>query len=397
MLQKERQPCTKLVGQRSIALGIAIALAAGAALSYSLLKFHSTVQTPAPATPKQNSAIVAITALGRLEPQTEVTHLSAPNSAEGTRVVELLVQEGENVQAGEVVAILDRHESRLAALEQAKQQVQVAQSRLARVKAGAQTGKIAAQEAMITRLQVERQGETTAQQATITRLAAELSNAEAEYRRHQELYQAGAISTSLFDSKRLAMKTVQAQLKEAQAILNRTEESFQEQIAEAKATLAATAEVRPVDVQVAQAEVNDAIAIVKRAQADLNLTYVRAPKDSQILKIHTRPGEIVNNEGIASLGQTNHMCAVTEVYETDIQKVRLGQQATITSPAFPGKLWGTVSRIGLQVSPQGVLSNNPMADTDRKVVEVDVCLSHPIHNQRVAGLTNLQVQVAIQI
>ena len=179
--------------------------------------------------------------------------------------------------------------------------------------------------------------------------------------------------------------------------LNRTEASFQEQIAEAQATLNATAEVRPVDIKVAQAEVNDAIAIVKRAQADLNLTYVRAPQDSQILKIHTRPGEVVNNEGIASLGQTNQMCAVTEVYETDIQKVRLGQQATITSPAFFGELEGTVSRIGLQVSPQAVLSNNPMADTDRKVVEVDVCLPQLIDNQRVAGLTNLQVQVAIQI
>lgn len=396
MIQKERQPYVKPVGQWSKTLAITIALIAGAVSLYSVTN-HSTSQSPPPVTSNSAPVIVAVTALGRVEPQGEVTRLSASYAAEGSRVVQLLVKEGEKVHAGQVVAILDGYESRLAALNQTKQQVKVAQARLAKVKAGAQTGEIAAQKATIARLQAELRGETAALNATITRVEAELSNAKAEYQRYQDLYKNGAISASMFDSKRLILKTMQAQLNEAKATLKRTSESFQEQIDQAKATLAAIAEVRPVDVQVAQAEVGNAIAAVKRAEADLNLTYVRSPINSRVLKIHIRPGEIVNNTGIADLGQTNQMYVRAEVYETDIRKVRLGQRATIISEAFSSELQGRVSQIGLQVSQQGILSVNPTADTDRKVVEVEIRIADPADNQRLATLTNLQVQVAIQI
>lgn len=359
MVQKEGQLRIKSVGQWPMFLVVTMALTSGAVSLYSLSRFRSTSDS-APATPT-NSAISAVTGLGRLEPQGEVIHLSAPTFLEGARVVQLMVKEGYKVRAGQVVAILDSYESRLAALNQAKQQVKIAQARLKQVRAGAQAGEIAAQ------------------QATITRLSAELSNANAEFRRYQELYQDGAISASLFDSKRLAVATVREQLQEA------------------KATLSAKAEVRPTDVEVAQTEVDGALAAVKQAQADLNLAYVRAPVNSQILKIHTRPGEIVNKEGIAELGQTEQMYAVAEIYETDIGKVDVGQGVTITSEAFAGKLQGTVTEIGLQVSKQDIFNVNPTADTDRKVVEVKIRINNSKDNLRVAGLTNLQVQVFIQV
>jgi len=396
MVQKERRQSVKPLEQWPIVLAVAITLANGAFSLYSLLQSRSVEQNLAPVSP-QAPAIIAVTGLGRLEPEGEVIRLSAPTSVEGARVTQLLVKEGDRVQTGQVVAILDSYEPRLAALEQAKQQVKIAQARLAKVKAGAQTGEIAAQEATITRLEAESRGEVIAQRAAIARLQAELSNAEAEYRRYQELYQEGAISASLFDTKRLPVATMRQQINEANANLNRSVESFREQISQAKATLDRIVEVRPVDVKVAQAEVNDAIAAVQRAQADLNLASVRSPIKGQILKIHTRPGEIVNQQGIANLGQTDQMYAVAEIYETDISKVRIGQRATITGEAFSGKLQGTVTQIGWQVNTQDILSTNPTADTDQKVVEVKVRLNDTASTHRVAALTNLQVQVAIHI
>jgi HlyD family secretion protein len=156
------------------------------------------------------------------------------------------------------------------------------------------------------------------------------------------------------------------------------------------------AEVRPVDVQAAQAEVNSAIAAVKRAQADLELAYVKAPIDGQILKIHTSPGEVVKTDGIADLGQTDQMYVVAEVYENDVSKVHLGQPAHITSSSFSDELPGTVDEVGLQVRKKDVLNTDPVADIDSRVVEVKIRLDDSA-TQKVAGLTNAQVKVAITL
>jgi HlyD family secretion protein len=91
------------------------------------------------------------------------------------------------------------------------------------------------------------------------------------------------------------------------------------------------------------------------------------------------------------------MYVVAEVYQTDIQKVKVGQKATITSNAFPGKIQGTVSKIGWQIDRQSIFSLNPAADTDRRIVEVKISINDPADSQRVARLTNLQVDVAIQL
>jgi HlyD family secretion protein len=192
------------------------------------------------------------------------------------------------------------------------------------------------------------------------------------------------------------VETIREQVNEVKATLNRIVKTGSEQTNEAKATLVSKAEVRPIDVQEAQAKVDSAIAAVERTQADLDLAYVRVPIDGQILKIHTRPGEVVGDEGIADLGRTNQMYAVAEVYETDVGKVRLGQQTTITSKAFVGKLQGTVAQIGLQIDKKDVLDTDPAADVDARVVEVKIRLD-PEDSKLVAGLTSLQVKVAIDI
>jgi HlyD family secretion protein len=143
------------------------------------------------------------------------------------------------------------------------------------------------------------------QAATVARLEAEVQNAQVEYQRYALLYQNGAVSASQRDSKRLTLTTAQKQLQEAQAARDRTQNSRQQQLNEARATLDRIAEVRPVDVQVAQADVRQALAAVEQAKANLEQASVRSPQDGQILKIYTRPGELISNDGLPKLGERN--------------------------------------------------------------------------------------------
>ncbi len=377
--------------------------------------------------------VKTVTALGRLEPKGEIIQLSAPASAEGSRVEKLLVREGSKINEGQIIAILDSRDRLSAALAEAQEQVRVAQANLAQVKAGAKQGEIEAQKAAIARIQAEQDTEIPAQKAAIARLEAErdteieaqkatiaqaqaqLNNALAEYRRYQALYQQGAISASFQDTKRLTLTTAQQQIAQATANLKRIQTSREQQIAEARAnlkrietsreqqllegraTLNKIAEVRSVDVEAAQAEVNRAKAAVKRAEANLRLAFVRSPEQGQVLKINTRPGELVSTtDGIAEIGQTSQMYAVAEVYQTDINKVRLGQRVRLQSESLGDQLVGTVDRLGMQVQRQNVINSDPTSNIDSRVVEVHVRLDEP-SSEKSARFSNLQVRAVIEL
>ncbi|MEO0396443.1 MAG: ABC exporter membrane fusion protein [Cyanobacteria bacterium P01_A01_bin.137] len=340
--------------------------------------------------------ITTVTALGRLEPEGEMIQLTAPTSAQESRIQELLVAEGDVVEKGQVIAILDNRDLMQAALQKAEQQVQIAQSQLAQVQAGAQTGDLQAQRAEIARLEADQAGNISTQRATIARLEAEVQNAQIEAQRYESLYQQGAVSESERDAKQLTYTTAQRQLQEAQASLARIESAGQEQIIQARARLDSLAEVRPVDVTTAEAEVQSAIATVAEATANLDKTCVRAPINGQVLEIHTRSGETIDSDGIATLGQTNQMMVVAEIYQDDIAKIEAGQPATVTTPALGSTLQGTVQRIGLQVNAQEVINEDPAANLDAKVVEVHIQLDEAAR-ETVAGLTNLQVTTTIEV
>ncbi len=323
--------------------------------------------------------------------------LSAPNSVSGSRVEKLFVNQGSKVKTGQVVALLDGYEKATVNVQQALDKVRVAQAKLAQVKAGAKRGDIDAAQAAADRLQSQLQGEIATGNATVARLQAELDNAQTEYNRYQKLYKQGAVSTSIADTKSLQVSTLQQQLNEAQATLNRSVNTLQDQIREAKAKLNSIQEVRPQDLQLAQAEVKSATSAVEQAKAEQELSVLKSSITGTVLKINTKPGEIVSSEGIMEIGRTNQMYVIAEVYQTDIQKVRLGQKVIISSTALPRELKGTVTEIGLLVDRQKILNINPGADTDRRIVEVKIRIDELEDNKLIMGLTNLQVDVAIQI
>ncbi len=131
-------------------------------LGFSVFYGLQLLRQPDPETTADEEAIApvaSITALGRIEPLGEVIQLSPPPALGGAKVEQLLVEEGQTVIADQVVAQLDNYDRLQAALDKARQDVNVAESELARVAAGAQTGEIQAAAARIERLQAQRQGE----------------------------------------------------------------------------------------------------------------------------------------------------------------------------------------------------------------------------------------------
>lgn len=367
----------------------------------------------------------------------------------GTKTGDIDAQQAEiarlKVQIPKELAAQQAAIARLEAQQRGESLIQ--EAAIARLEAQLQ-GDIAAQEATIQRLEAELAGNIQAQQATLDRLTAELDNAQTEYWRYEELYREGAISQSLFDAKRLAVQTGQERLKEADAVLQQILTTGEEKINEAKVTLTrirqtgnqqiqeakanlerikATAnaeivqaqtnfkriletgnqqinqanstlnslmEVRPVDVSLAQAEVERAIALVAQAQVDLDQAYIRSPINGRVLDIFTRPGELISSDGIVEIGETDQMYVVAEIYETDIAQVRLGQRALIRSDALTAELEGTVEEIGWKIGKKDILNTDPTADVDARVVEVKIRLDRE-DSERVSSLTNLQVEVKI--
>ena len=391
----EKHSSLKTVSRWIIGTAVVASLSLGATY-FGISHIRKQSSTPAPST---SVAATAVTALGRLEPQGEVIKLSVSN-AQDSRVDKLQVEEGDYVKAGQVIAILQGLDKKQAALAEAEQNLAVAQAKVAQIKAGeAKAGEIAAQKAIIARTRAQASTETVEKKAAIARAEAELRNAEISYQRYQNLQQQGAVKTSDLDDKRENFETAQAKLNEAKAQLENTVSTLQEQVVQEKAMLDKLLEVRTVDVQVVQAEVNYAMTQIAKAKADLDDIYVRVPVAGRILKINTRIGEQVNTSlGIVELGRTKQMYAIAEVYETDVSQVRLGQRATVFSEngGFEGKLQGTVDHIGLQIKKKNVLDSDPAAEKDARVVEVKVRIDSK-DNSKVEGFTNMQVRVRIDL
>jgi HlyD family secretion protein len=241
--------------------------------------------------PDDPIALERVAALGRIEPHRGVHHLAGPPRP-AVVIESLEVEEGDRVERGRVIAVMQG-----IALER----------------------------------------------ADVARFQAEVAHAEHQLARRQQLRRGDAASEVALEEARLARDVARANL--------------------------------------------------ARAEGELELSRVRAPVDGQILKIHAREGERVGPEGIVEIGETASMYVIAEVYETDIGRVRVGQRATVTSPAFGRSFEGSVERIGLRIGRQDVLGTDPVADADARVVEVEVRLDDP---EPAARLTNLRVDVLLE-
>jgi HlyD family secretion protein len=370
---------------------IALALAAlGASIWFVLGRSNNTA--PTATTPATNATSTkeqarAISALGRLEPQGEVIKVASPSALGTSRIVKLMVKEGDIVKQGQVIAILDSYDRSVAALLQAQSQAQESERNLAKIRAGAKGGDIAAQV-----------GNVNAAKANINaigvnaeRIKAELDIAEREYNRFLQLRNDGAVSDSTLDAYRLKAVTLAGQLEQTKQQIQQA----QFNLTQSEGLLNSVSEVRPTDIQFAEAQLQTAIVNIKKAEVDLDLAQVRAPIDGQVLKVNSKIGEVVSQtNGVIDLGNTNQMYVVAEIYETDIGKIKVGQKAVIQSEAFEGEITGKVDRIGLRIAKNDVLGTDPAAKTDVRIIEVKIKLDD---SKKVSGLTNLQVRVKVDM
>jgi HlyD family secretion protein len=341
-----------------------------------------------------------VVALGRLVPQGEVIKISVVN-ARDSRVNQILVKEGDLVRANQVIAILQGRDRAEQQLRDAMANVAIKRSQLQKVQQGDfKQGEVLAQKAVISELEARLQSEIKEKAAAITEAQATLTNAQQKYKRNNSLANEGAISSSELDNAREELERTRAIFAQTQASFENAKSVLQAQLAKEKANLQKLQEVLPVDVDIARAELEQALIQVQQRKAELADTQVKVPIAGQILRINTRVGEQVNTqEGIAELGQTRQMYVIAEVYESDILKVKSGQKATINSEygGFQQEITGKVEEIGLQIGKTRLSQgqNNPTTDVNARVVEVKIRID-PEDSPKVANLTGMQVRVEIE-
>lgn len=346
--------------------------------------------------------IDSVVALGRIEPKGEVIRLSVSNAAD-SRVNEIRVSEGDWVEAQQVIAVLQGAERRQADLQAAHALVRQRQAELTQQQTGdVKPAEIEAQQATITRLDAQLAAQTAQRQAAINKAQATLQESRVNYERYQQLTTVGATSQSELDIALRDYETAQADLAVTMAEKEETGRTLRAQLAEERSRLAELTQVKPEDIAIATAQLDQAQIQVSQRQADLDDVLVRSPVAGQILKINTQVGEQVNTQqGIVELAQTDQMMVVAEVYETDIRKVSLGQSVQITSEygGVATELSGTVDQIGLQIGKANFGESqqaNPTQDVNARVVTVKVRLDDEASAQ-VAALTGMQVRVAIDV
>ena len=109
------------------------------------------------------------------------------------------------------------------------------------------------------------------------------------------------------------------------------------------------------DVIAAQAEVD-------AAQATVNSLSIIAPFAGEVLSVDSHVGDLVNADELSvNLADMNHLYVETQVDESDIANVKLGDQAEVTLDAVPGiLLTGEVTAI------------NPVGEVDSGLVKYKV-------------------------
>ncbi|BAW00744.1 secretion protein HlyD [Thermus thermophilus] len=270
---------------------------------------------------------VVVAGSGRLEPWRT---LEVRPEVQGTLLS--LVAEGKEVRQGEVVAELDPVPFRRA-LEKAQADLKRAEANLANTRA---------------------QGENS-----LASLRAALKNAEVAYanaeasletaRRNLEatraLYQAGGASRQALLEAEVGYANAQRALENARAGLEAQREALrlrQVQLQE--------------DLKAQEAALAQAHLALAEARANLEKTRVRAPFAGVVLAVFPSPGAQVGpNTPLLTLGDLSAYALALEVDETEIAKVRVGQEVNVTLEGLPGEVFrGRV----VAVSPQAQVVNN---------------------------------------
>jgi HlyD family secretion protein len=273
---------------------------------------------------------------GLVEPVSEDIKVGSELSG---KLREVLVEEGDRVHAGQLVAVLENADLK-AQIQIAAAQVKQNEAEVRKTVNGA-------------RAQERREAFLTVEENQ-----AVLENARAEMERHNQLFAAGIISRE--DNERYAreFQVAKAKFEEVQqhhALIN--DRPREEDIAAAEAAL-----------EVAKAQLAE-------AEARCEKTLIRSPIEGMVLRKHHRSGESVSNSStvpdpIVTIGDNSVLRVRVDVDETEVAQVRVGQPAYVTADAYrTQKFTGRVIRVGNELGHKNIRTDEPTERVDTKILE----------------------------
>ncbi|MFG1299807.1 HlyD family efflux transporter periplasmic adaptor subunit [Xanthobacter sp. V3C-3] len=233
----------------------------------------------------------------------EATEIDVSTKIPG-RLREILVNEGDFVEAGQVLAYMDT--------EQLEAQRRQAQAQLQRARIGIDTAKS---------LVTQREAERRAAQATIAQREAELDAANRKFARSAKLVKTNAVSEQVYDDDRANAEAAKAAVGAAEAQLAASEAG----ISSAKAMI--------VD---AEAAVDAARAAIDSITADINDAVLGAPRAGRIQYRVAQPGEV-----LSAGGRVLNLVDLGDVYMTfflptaQAGRVGLGTEVRLVLDAAP--------------------------------------------------------------
>jgi ABC exporter DevB family membrane fusion protein len=312
-----------------------------------------------------------IVALGRLRPLGGVVAVSA---IPGERLATLAVGENSVIpEPNRSLGTLASHELReielagLIAERKAAEEKQAAELAVAKARVQQATVALAQANTKLTEVDLKR--------GDVKLLEAQLQMAEADLAKLKELAanDPELVTETEFERKSLEFRRLEADVTEAQESLKLAQRTSE------LAVDAASADVEAARAVVQQVETSTAATVLEQqiAAAKLQKQWAElpAPCRGTVLKIFVEPGEFISRTPILQIADLTEMGCVAEVYEADVKTIGPGDDVILQSQAFRGDfadrgIRGEVQRIGKLIGPPGMRSLDPMARTDRHVVEV---------------------------
>jgi HlyD family secretion protein len=273
---------------------------------------------------------------GRVEPYSEDIKIGSELSG---RLKSVNVEEGDPIHRGQALAELENADYR-AQVESARASVVAKEATLRKVINGA------------------RRQERDQAWSSVNEAKAVMEDAQAELQRRQELFKADVVSREELDRYAREADVSKAKYDEAvqrHALVDDHPREEDRSFAEA-------------DLKLAQGQLDE-------AQARYQKTFIRSPIDGVVLRKHHRSGESVSNSSttpdpILTIGDRKTLRVRVDVDETDVSKVQIGQKAYVTADAYgTKKFWGRVVRLGQQLGPKNVRTDEPTERVDTKILE----------------------------
>jgi HlyD family secretion protein len=328
----------------------------------------------------------SVAALGRIQPSSGVVSLGVtlPDI-----LGKLLVEEGQEVKEGDILAELAGRKDRQLELDLLDAQIKDAGQKVKDIE---RTGALQSGLDELQLKHIEEQGpfDIKIQKTKVDLLRKQVEQAKTNFDAISPL---ASVSKQEKDRQEMALWQSQSELAAAEDQLQKVTLAQDLSLQQARAKLSLT----KANLDHSRQEVPLATLKVQRdlAASHLTQTSLKAPTKGKILKILARPGELVGApQTILQMADLSQMAVVAEVYETDISKVFEGQAVEITSHVDTArKLTGKVVLVGSMVGKNRVYDADPLADVDRRVIDVQILLDD---SAKAAGLINLQVNVNFQ-